>query len=276
MAIKGKGKPRRKRTTAPPRPIYVQRKKPLIRRRGFQAAVLLVLLAGVGAIVWAALDAASDRRREAARQERRQEEGTIVGRFGNHVIQAMQPVSQQSLNTLLPFPNLQSDMGRLKSGDLEAEDAIESADENARLAAAAATQINEFIVAREIRGHPDLVDLTTAQTQLTDAINVFAEVSRVFKLAAQQDDTDVRDAIIVRAEALWNLGQQQFQRGWQTLINLATEYGLPPPQAPPAPPTPPTPTPTPSESPSPTPSESPSPSPEQSSPAERSPTPSAS
>lgn len=265
MAIKGKGKPRRRRTTAPPRPIYVQAKKPLLRRRGVQVGILLVVLAGIGVIAWVALAAKADRDREAARQaareERLQVERDILARFGGRVRQAMAPVSQEFQTTLIPFPDLDRDLDRLKSGDLEAEEAIELADSNVQLATTAERSIDGFNVAQEINGHPDLIGMATAQRDLVGSIGLFQEVARTFKLAAQQEDEEVRDAILERAGALWDLGAQQFQQGWQGFVNLLTQYGLPPPQAPPPEPTP-TPTPSASVSPSPTETPSASPSPE--------------
>src|SRR5919199_5305133 len=102
MAIKGKGKTRRRTVAAGPKPVYVEPPKPLWRRRWAQLTALAVVVVGIGIGVAAILIHQSNVHDKERARAARDQERAAVGEFGSQVDQAIQPVSQDFQQTKVP------------------------------------------------------------------------------------------------------------------------------------------------------------------------------
>ena len=156
MAIKGKGRSKRRGVASAPKPVYVKPKVPLLARRGFQVGVLVVI--GVGAIVGVIIGLiVQHNNNEKAALEA--QEKSIVQRFGRSMDDSLTGVGQPFQTQFQPFPDLTSDVTKLKSGELSDEDAVKEAEKWAKAAASAEQAVQAIPVANLIEGHPALIDL---------------------------------------------------------------------------------------------------------------------
>src|SRR4051794_13460560 len=129
MAIKGKGKTRRRTVTGGPKPVYVEPPKPIWRRRWFQITAAAGVLVGLAVGLTSALliKGANDRK---------QKERDIVSGFSASVTQAIQPVATPFQDSFIPFPDLTRALSQLQSGgaNVDASKLVTTASSNAQLA----------------------------------------------------------------------------------------------------------------------------------------------
>ena len=83
MAIKGKGKTRRRTVAAGPKPVYVEPPKPPWRRRWVQLTALAVLIVGIAAGVMVALTHLGNVHQQQRAAARKAKEAAIVNQFGS-------------------------------------------------------------------------------------------------------------------------------------------------------------------------------------------------
>src|SRR5947199_785145 len=161
MAIKGKGRSKRRGVAAAPKPVYVQPKRPLLTRRAVWIPALAVLLAGT--IVGIVMGLSSEHRHNQQRTLKAKET-SIVDRFGHTIDSDLAGVGQPFQTQFQAFPDLTADVTKLGSGQLSAPDAVKEGKRWAAAAADAQTSILKIPTAQMIQGHADLVDLSNAQS----------------------------------------------------------------------------------------------------------------
>src|SRR5213078_1212157 len=104
MAIKGKGKTKRRGVGAAPKPVYVKPKKPILARRGFWFIVGGIALAAIVISVVSAILVHNGNKEKAAK---RVAETAIVRNFGTQLDNALTPVGQgSSLTSFQALPDL--------------------------------------------------------------------------------------------------------------------------------------------------------------------------
>ncbi len=220
MAIKGKGKSRRRTVTGGPKPVYVEPPKPLYQRRWLQVTVASVLLVGLAIGLTTALSIK-------ASNDRRKTEQNIVLGFAATVTQAITPVSQAFQDSYVPFPDLSQAVSQLQSGNtVQASQLVTTAKSNGKLASDAYNAINQFPVGNQISGHPDLLDLIDAQSFLAQSLQLFQQVAQIVQDAAQ-DTGDARTQLVTQAQGLMKVGATLFQDGIQKINNLRDDPSPP-------------------------------------------------
>jgi hypothetical protein len=254
MAIKGKGKTRRRTVTSGPKPAYVEPPKPLWRRRWFQAAAAAVVLVGIVIAVIAVLIHIGNVNEEKAARARRDKERGIVETFGSQVDGALNPVSTAFGTTRTPLPDLVQNIGALKAGKPIPAATVTLAQSAAKLSKSAASTIQSISTSELISGHADLLPLIDSQDFLGQSLTVFQQAATAV-VAASKATGEAQTALIKQAQSLLPVAQRLFSDGYQKLTNVRTKLGV---QA--APPPPPPPSPAPSASASATPTATPTPS----------------
>ena len=123
MAIKGKGRSKRRGVAAAPKPVYVTPKRRFFVRRGFQIGFLIVLAVGAIAGVVTGLLIEHHNHQKAVL---RGTEASIVARFGLQIDDNLTGVGQPVQTQFQPFPTLSTEPGQLKSGQLSAGKAVKA------------------------------------------------------------------------------------------------------------------------------------------------------
>ncbi len=227
MAIKGKGKTRRRTVTGGPKPVYVEPPRPLWRRRWFQLTTAAVVVVGVAVALTSSLlvKGANDRK---------QKERNIVGQFSTLVVGAMQPIATPFQDSYIPFPDLTRAFSQLQGGgdNLDTGKIVTTANSNAKLALQAFNAISQIPTSDLVAGHPGLLDLIDAQNFLTQSLKLYQQVAEILKDAAQATG-DERTTLVTQAQGLLPVGATLFQDGFQKINNLKAELGIPAPLAPP-------------------------------------------
>ena len=115
MAIKGKGRSKRRGVAAAPKPVYVQPKRPLFARRGFWIpAVAVIVIGTVAGVVTGLLIQHHNNQQKALKAK----ETSIVDRFGHSVDTDLAGVGQPFQTQFQAFPALTTDVTNLTSGKL--------------------------------------------------------------------------------------------------------------------------------------------------------------
>jgi hypothetical protein len=244
MAIKGKGKTRRRTVAAGPKPVYVEPPKPLWRQRWAQLTALAVALIGIGVGVAVILIHQGSVHQEEAARAAREKERVIVSQFGSQVDQALQPVTQDFQDTKVPFPDLTQQLASVKPGKALSSDLVKLARDSGSLATDAVTAINKIPASTLVSGHPRLLPLIDSQQFLVQSLKVFDQASQAL-VAASKTTGSGRAALVDQAQKLMPVGADLFNNGYQRLVNVRTKLGLSaPPALPPQPSAAPSPTPT--------------------------------
>jgi hypothetical protein len=225
MAIKGKGKSRRRTVTGGPKPMYVEPPKPLYRRRWLQVTVASVLVVGLGVGLTIAL-------RIKGSNDRRQTEQAIVLEFAARVTQAITPISQPFQDSFVPFPDLTQAVTQLQSGNQVPSQLVTTVKSNGTLALDAYNSVNQIPVANQISGHPDLLDLLDAQSFLAQSLKLYQQVAQIIQDAAKATG-DAQTQLVTEAQGLMPVGATLFQNGIQKINNLRIDLGVPAQAAPP-------------------------------------------
>ena len=251
MAIKGKGKTRRRTVASGPKPVYVEPPKPPWRRRWVQLTALAVVLAVIGVGVTVALVHRSDVRHRDQVAARRAKEAAIVGQFGSQVDLAVQSVTQPFQDSRRPFPDLTQAAAQVKPDQPFDSHSVAVFRVTPQLAGNAVNAIQKVPTAALVSGHPDLLPLIDSQNDMVQSLKVYQQASSAL-FAADKATGAARTALIGQGQNLLQIGATLFNNAYQKLLNLRTQFGVAtPPQPPPqrASPTP-SPSPTPASTPS--------------------------
>jgi hypothetical protein len=244
MAIKGKGKARRRTVASGPKPVYVPPPKPFWRHPAFLTAVIAVVLAGIGFGTFAIVTHLHNQNVKEARRADRAKERVIVTDFTAQVRQSLVAITKPELNTLVPFPELSDISAKIKEGKPLPDDLAGTGRDNAKLAGIASDRIEKIDVASLISGHPRLLPLIDAQTMLVQALKVYQQAGEMFREATKVTG-DGRARLLSHAKDLLSVGSPLFRNGYQKIVNVESSLGIQPSQVPPTQPTPPaSPTPT--------------------------------
>jgi hypothetical protein len=222
VAIKGKGRSKRRGVAAAPKPVYVKPKRPLLGRRWFQVTVLSVIVVGaVAGVVTALLIKHHDNQIRA----RTAAEKSITQRFGTTVDTDLSGVGQPFQTEFSPFPTLSSDISQFEAGTLSVSAAESKASGYAKAARDAAAAIQKIPTSQMIQGYAALVPLSDAQNSLSQALQVYEQVADQFRLAVRATGTQQR-AFLAHTSALATVASSIFSSGYQKLVNVRSMFGL--------------------------------------------------
>jgi hypothetical protein len=222
MAIKGKGKGKRRGVSTAPKPVYVQPKRPLLSRKGFWIGVgIAVVVAAVTSVTIALLVQHHDNQLQAEKKA----EKDIVRSFGTKLDTAIASIGQGSQTAFQPFPNLTTDIDKLKTGDLSDEDAITEAEQVASQAASAIDAVQKINGTSMIGTHTDLRPLVDGQEEMVQALQLYEQVGASMKLAAEASGKE-RRALVSHTTSLLSTVGEVFNSGYQKLVGLRAQFGI--------------------------------------------------
>src|SRR5438270_6632035 len=222
MAIKGKGRSKRRGVAAAPKPVYVQPKRPLFARRGFWIpAVAVIVIGTVAGVVTGLLIQHHNNQQKALKAK----ETSIVDRFGHSVDADLAGVGQPFQTQFQAFPALTTDVTDLTSGKLTAADAVKEGRKWSKAAADARASIEQIPTAQMILGHPDLIDLSTAQNLVADGLGVYQQAADALKLSGKATGP-LQKELITHTQSLLAAAARVFDHGYQKLINERAKFNL--------------------------------------------------
>jgi hypothetical protein len=223
MAIKGKGKSRRRGVSAAPKPVYVQPKRPLLGRKGFWIAVgSVVLVAAIAGVTTGLLVQHHNNQVKAKHRAER----AIVQTFGTQIDTAIAQIGTGAQTSFQAFPTLSTDVGNLKTGKPKDKAAIAEAGQVASKAAAALSSLQKINGASLVGPYAtDLQPLVNGQTQMEQALQLYEQVGASMKLAAGSAGRERTD-LIAQTDKLQSLASQIFNSGYQNLVGLRAQFGL--------------------------------------------------
>jgi hypothetical protein len=222
MAIKGKGRSKRRGVAAAPKPVYVQAKRPILARRWFQIGALVVIVVGTAVGVTLGLRA---EHQSSQRKALTAKETTIVDRFGHLVDSDLAGVGQPFQTQFQPFPELTADVAKLKSGQLSGPDAVKEGRKWSKAATDAQTSIEQIQTAQMIQGHADLIDLSNAQSLIGDGLAVYQQAADALRLTGRATGAQQK-ALLRHTGSLLAVAARVFNDGYQKLINQRQRFNL--------------------------------------------------
>lgn len=228
MAIKGKGRSKRRGVAAAPKPVYVQPKHPwYLKRRFWITAGIVAAVAAVVGITIAVIVGTHDRHQREARAALRRTERSIVQRFGDQVDSALSPVGKgATLTSFQPFPDFSSYIGEFQKGNLTTKVVVKQADTYSTQAATALAAVQKIDGASMIGAHAvDLNDLVNGQTEIVHGLQIYQQVADGLKLAAQASGSQRKD-LITHTTSLLTIASSVFNEGYQAIVGLRARFGL--------------------------------------------------
>jgi hypothetical protein len=214
MAIKGKRRPRgtRRGIASAPRPHLVIPKKPLLRRRGVQVGLVLLLVALIGGLVWLGLA-----RQRAARQlAAEREDASSFGTFVEEVLQR-RALGQPILTDYLILPDLEAALAQVQEGRGSEEQLAERAQAWSAQAADGAGDIAEL--------QPDMAELREARNLMRRSLELYAGVADSLAVAVRLEGKPQRDLAaslqrqVTAAAKVWDVG-------WGKLATVKARLGI--------------------------------------------------
>jgi hypothetical protein len=236
MAIKGKSKPKARRSVTPgPRPVYVPVRQPLVRRRGFQIGVLaVVVLAAAGAILYGYVHERDAN--HAAEQERILKD--IASQYTTRVQTAIAGVGQSQAVTFTLLPDLKTQIDALRSGSRSPSDVAKAAEGIAEEATTAADDLAKIDPADLIHGKgvedaAFVRDLLNANVKMENALRMDAVAAGVLEQAADAPASMVA-RLLDQADEARTTAEALFESGYSDWVNAQYTAGIFQPTAPPA------------------------------------------
>src|SRR2546422_8521289 len=117
MAIKGKGRSKRRGVAAAPKPVYVQPKRPLFARRAVWIPALVVVVLGTiaGVLTGLLIEHHHNQQKALTNQQKavKAKEASIVDRFGHSMDSDLAGVGQPFQTQFQAFPDLSTDVTKL-------------------------------------------------------------------------------------------------------------------------------------------------------------------
>jgi hypothetical protein len=221
MAIKGKSKPKARRSVTPgPRPVYVPVKRPLVQRRGFQIGVVAVVAAiALGAIVFGVVNERN------ADHERAQKAllASIVSKYTVRVQGAIAAVGQPEAVSFTLLPEVKTQIDALRSGSAAPADVADAAKDAQAKARGAADELATVDAAAMIRGKGVedklFVDqLINATVKMENALRMEAVAAGVLRQAAQAPAGQI-EALLDQADEARATAEALFQSGFSNWVS---------------------------------------------------------
>jgi hypothetical protein len=223
MAIKGKGKTKRRGVGAAPKPVYVKPKKPILARKGFWLIVGGVALAAIVISVVSAILVHNGNKQKAAK---RVAEAAIVRNFGTQLDNALAPVGQgSSLTSFQALPDLSAALSDFQKGKLSAKAVSKKAEADKAKAQSALAAVQKINGSSMIAGHDDLNNLVTGQKQIENGLQVYEQVADSLKLSAEATG-GIQKKLLAHTGALLLTANQIFQGGYEALVGERAKFGL--------------------------------------------------
>jgi hypothetical protein len=223
MAIKGKGKTKRRGVGAAPKPVYVKPKKPILARKGFWLIVGGVALAAIVISVVSAILVHNGNKQKAAK---RQAEAAIVRNFGTQIDNALDPVGQgSSLTSFQALPDLSAALSDFQKGKLSSNAAIKKAEADRAKAESALAAVQKIDGSSLIAGHDDLNNLVTGQNQIENGLQVYEQVADSLKLSVEATGA-IQEKLLAHTGSLLLTANQIFQGGYEALVGERAKFGL--------------------------------------------------
>jgi hypothetical protein len=216
MAIKGKSKPKARRSVTPgPRPVYQPVKPPLLQRRGFQIGVVAVLLVATASAVLYGIIRERNQNR-AAEQEQLMKD--VASAYTTQTQTALAGVGQAQAVSFTLLPDLKTQTEALRSGSGDASDVAKAADGLADQASGAADELSRIDAASMIRGKgvedaAFVRDLINANVKMENALRMEAVAAGVLRQAAVAPAGQTR-ALLQQADEARTTAETLFQSGY--------------------------------------------------------------
>jgi hypothetical protein len=229
MAIKGKSKPKARRSVTPgPRPVYVPVKRPLVQRRGFRLGVLaLMLVAAAGALAYGVVH---ERNVNHAKAQTRIEK-TIMDSYSPQVQTAISAVGspEPGGEAFSLLPDLKTDIAGLRSGKAKPSDVATTAKGLHDAAIAAADALGKVDAAGLIRGKgvedgAFVRDLINATFKMRSGLQMDAVAASLLQQAATAPPSE-RTALLDDAEQARTTAESVFAYGYSDWLNTQVRAG---------------------------------------------------
>jgi hypothetical protein len=227
MAIKGRSKPKARRSVTPgPRPVYVPVKRSLVQRRGLQIGVLaVVVLASLTAIAYGFV-----RERDANHDEdQRRIMRSIVSEYTVKVQTAIAGVGQAQAVSFTLLPDLKSQIDALRSEDADAAAVAEVAKDLRARAQGAADELGRIDTSAMIRGKGVedklFVDqLINATIKMENGLRMDAVAAGILEQAAKAPASQVDD-LLDQADEARTAAESIFQSGFSNWVSAQIAAG---------------------------------------------------
>jgi hypothetical protein len=228
LAIKGKSKPKARRSVTPgPRPVYVPVKPRLVQRRGFQVGVLSAVVAAVLAIAWGFVH---ERDANRAKTETRVEK-SVMDVFSPQVQSALSGVGSQDPGgfAFSLLPDLKTDIADLKSGNGHPKAIADTAKGLHDAATAAADALAKIDPSSIIRGkgvdnQAFVLDVLNAAEKMENGLRMDAVAASLLQQAAIAPKTTAAD-LLADADQARTTAEAVFASGYTDWINAQQSAG---------------------------------------------------
>ncbi len=219
MAIKGKNRPRRGRTSSnAPRPVIVVPRKRFLARKGVQIGILALLLAGIAGGLFTGYLVQRNKDRKAA-------QGQAVEDYHRQVLGAVTAISRPSSPSgVLILPDLIASIPKLQSGKASPQ----KVRTNATPVPKGIDDSIETLVKMDI---PTRLRNTRVATQLADAQLLMQQALRAYRVLtllvidATRLPQPSRKPILERAGDEARLAARLWDTGYQKITNLRIDFG---------------------------------------------------
>jgi hypothetical protein len=232
MAIKGKSKPRgRKSVTPGPRPAYVPVKRRWWQKGGFWIGVLVVLVAGSAAGIWYGVaKEIGNNRREADRKALATRMRDAVGQYQGLVEPIISPLGQ----TVAPagfdiLPQLSTTISDLEKGAVSAKDAGSAANTISEQAKTAYQALDKVDVVKLVQdkgfNQSFVVFLLDSKSKMVTGIKLFEHAAQQLVLATGLAGT-AREQLIADAKGLAQIATDTFTDGYTDYVQVQAAAGV--------------------------------------------------
>jgi hypothetical protein len=227
MAIKGKGKSKRRGVATAPKPVLVQRKRPLLARRGLWiTAGIVAFVAAAAGITLALLIGNHHKHQREARQAARRAQTRIVREFGTQLDNALASVGKGStLSSFQAFPTLGSTISEFGSGKLKPKVADDQADTVDKQASDAFAAVQKIDAAGLVGTHSELEGLVNGQGDVEHGLQLYQQVAASLKLATAATGKEQKQ-LVAHAGSLLSIANSVFTQGYQALVALRAKVGI--------------------------------------------------
>ena len=229
MAIKGKSKPRARRSVTPgPRPVYVPVRRPLLQRRAFQIALLaVVLLAAAAAIAYGLIREHHQNRDKALARTMR----TIGSEYSVKVQGAIGGLGQtQAGGAFTLLPQIATDLKGLGSGAVKADAAAKDAKTYGTQASDGADALHKIdpssmVSGKGVEDAAFVRDLLNGRFKMEQGLRMAAQAATLLGQAAAAGTDAERTMLLGDANKAFEVAQTVFADGYTDWVNAQVTAG---------------------------------------------------